>query len=377
MISTACCRYAIAVSAMVCVLCVSACKQNAEAARAPLPVHTSMVQTIAVGNPAKYSASIVPYSQVDLAFQSSGYVDHIRQVPSASGGMRNIDQGDWVKKGTVLAIVRQQSYTDKLDQAKAQLARAQAEYEKAKSSFDRVSSLYSTQSATQPDLDSAQAQLDSTAASVSGATAQISEAQVALSDCSLQAPFDGWVMKRTVDVGSFVGPATNGFTIANTRLVKAVFGVPDTSIGRVRTGQRLAILTDAFPQPFAGQITVISPSADPKSRVFSVEVTIANPRDQLKSGMIASLALNGERLSQSLPAVPLSAIVRDPRNANGFAVMIAEGDGEVESARLRAVELGDVYGNMVAMNKGLQSGERVITTGVTLIRDGDRVRVIP
>jgi multidrug efflux pump subunit AcrA (membrane-fusion protein) len=93
--------------------------------------------------------------------------------------------------------------------------------------------------------------------------------------------------------------------------------------------------------------------------------------------MIASLALNGERLTQSLPAVPLSAIVRDPRNANGFAVMIAEGDGEIESARLRTVELGDVYGNMVAMNKGLQSGERVITTGVNLIRDGDPVRVIP
>jgi multidrug efflux system membrane fusion protein len=336
-----------------------------------------MVQTIDVGNPAKYSASIVPNTQVDLAFQSSGYLDHIRQVPSAGGGMRNIDQGDWVKKGTVLAIVRQQNYKDKLDQAKAQLARAEAEYEKAKLSFDRVSSLYSTHSATKPDLDSAQAQLDGTAASVSGAKAQISEAQVALDDCSLRAPFDGQVMKRTVDVGSFVGPATNGFTIANTQLVKAIFGVPDTSIARVRTGQRLMILTDAFSQPFPGRVTVISPSADPKSRVFSVEVTIANPRDELKSGMIASLALDGERLPQSVLAVPLSAVVRDPRGASGFAVMIAEGDAEIESARLQAVEVGDVYGNMVAMNRGIQSGERVITTGVSLIRDGDQVRVIP
>lgn len=370
-------RYVIAASAVACVLSVCACRKNAEASRAPLPVHTSMVQTIDVGNPAKYSASIVPNTQVDLAFQSSGYLDHIRQVPSAGGGMRNIDQGDWVKKGTVLAIVRQQNYKDKLDQAKAQLARAEAEYEKAKLSFDRVSSLYSTHSATKPDLDSAQAQLDGTAASVSGAKAQISEAQVALDDCSLRAPFDGQVMKRTVDVGSFVGPATNGFTIANTQLVKAIFGVPDTSIARVRTGQRLMILTDAFSQPFPGRVTVISPSADPKSRVFSVEVTIANPRDELKSGMIASLALDGERLPQSVLAVPLSAVVRDPRGASGFAVMIAEGDAEIESARLQAVEVGDVYGNMVAMNRGIQSGERVITTGVSLIRDGDQVRVIP
>ncbi len=370
-------RYVIAASAVACVLSVCACRKNAEASRAPLPVHTSMVQTIDVGNPAKYSASIVPNTQVDLAFQSSGYLDHIRQVPSAGGGMRNIDQGDWVKKGTVLAIVRQQNYKDKLDQAEAQVARAEAEYEKAKLSFDRVSSLYSTHSATKPDLDSAQAQLDGTAASVSGAKAQISEAQVALDDCSLRAPFDGQVMKRTVDVGSFVGPATNGFTIANTQLVKAIFGVPDTSIARVRNGQRLMILTDAFSQPFPGRVTVISPSADPKSRVFSVEVTIANPQDELKSGMIASLALDGERLPQSVLAVPLSAVVRDPRGASGFAVMIAEGDAEIESARLQAVEVGDVYGNMVAMNRGIQSGERVITTGVSLIRDGDQVRVIP
>ena len=56
--------------------------------------------------------------------------------------MRNIDQGDWVQKGTVLAVVRQQDYQDKVQQAKAQLARAQADYEKAKLSFDRVSALY-------------------------------------------------------------------------------------------------------------------------------------------------------------------------------------------------------------------------------------------
>ena len=180
-----------------------------------------------MGNGAKYSASIVPYAQVTLAFQSSGYVDSIRQVKSPSGGMRNIDQGDWVPKGTVLAVVRQQDYLDKVQQAKAQLARAQAEHEKAKLSFDRVSALYASQSATKPDYDSAKAQLDSTTASVSGAQAQISEANVALAYCSLRAPFDGWLVKRNVDLGSLVGPATNGFTLADTQSVKAVFGVPD------------------------------------------------------------------------------------------------------------------------------------------------------
>jgi multidrug efflux system membrane fusion protein len=312
-----------------------------------------------------------------LAFQSGGYVDGIRQVKSPGGGMRNIDQGDWVEKGTVLAVVRQQDYLDKVQQAKAQVARAQADYDKAKLSFDRVSALYASESATKPDYDSAQAQLAGTTASVSGAQAQLSEANVALGYCSLRAPFNGWIVSRNVDLGTLVGPATNGFTLADTQSVKAVFGVPDTSISRVRLGQPLAISTDAFPQAFAGRVSAISPAADPKSRVFSVEVTIPNPHDRLKSGMIASLALDGTQLPQSVLAVPLSAVIRDPERVNGFAVMIAEGGGETETARLRAVELGDIYGNMIGAKGGLNTGESVITSGVGLIKNGDRVRIIP
>jgi RND family efflux transporter MFP subunit len=366
----------LAVAATTLLLGATACKQQNAAERLPLPVQTAMVKAIDVGNGAKYSASIVPYAQVTLSFQSGGYIASIRQVKSPSGGMRNIDQGDWVQKGTVLAVVRQQDYQDKVQQANAQLARSQAEYEKAKLSFDRVSALYAEQSATKPDYDSAQAQLASTTASISGAQAQLSEANVALSYCELRAPFDGWVVSRNVDLGSLVGPATNGFTLADTQSVKAVFGVPDTSISRVRLSQHLAITTDAFPQPFAGRVSAISPAADPKSRVFSVEVTIPNPHDQLKSGMIASLVLNGVQLPQSVLAVPLAAVIRDPGTANGFAVMIAEPGGDPRTARLRAVELGDIYGNMIAAKGGLNTGESVITTGVGLIKSGDKVRVI-
>ncbi len=370
-------RIAALTTAVALIASLSACKQNAVPAKPPLPVHTALVQEVTVGNPARYSASIVPYSQVDLAFQSSGYVDRIRQVKSANGGMRNIDQGDWVTKGTILAVVNEQNYQDKLAQAKAQLAGMQAEHDKAKATFERTTALYSTQSATVPDLDSAKASFDSTAAQVAAAQAQISEAQTALAYCSLKAPFDGWIVKRSIDTGSFVGPATNGFTLADTRSVKAVFGIPDTSISRVKLGQQQTITTDALPQTFNGRVTAISPSADPKSRVFSVEVSIANPKDELKSGMIASLSLDGSTLPRAVMAVPLSAVVRDPQRVNGFAVMTAEGDGEIESARLRSVELGEVYGNIISVSSGLQSGERVITSGVTLIRNGDQVRVIP
>jgi RND family efflux transporter MFP subunit len=353
------------------------CKQQVAEAPVATPVRVASVQAISKQNGATYSASIVPYAQVDLAFQSGGYVDKIYQVRNPSGGKRNVDQGDWIAKGTVLAVVRQQDYLDKLQQAQAQLARSQAEQEKAKLSYDRVAALYSAQSATKPDYDSAKAQLDSTTASVSGAQAQISEAKVALDDASLRAPFSGWLVARNVDLGSLVGPATKGFTLADTRSVKAVFGVPDILMNQVHLGQHFVVSTDALPHPVEGRVSAISPAADAKSRVFSVEVTLPNAKNELKSGMIASLVLGGQKLTQSTLAVPVGAIVRDSERPDSFAVMIVEGDAEVKSALRRPVELGDIYGNMIAVKSGLTPGERVITTGATLVKSGDKVRIVP
>lgn len=358
-------------------LSLGACQTGQAPATPPLPVRTALVEMLRTGNPVKYSATIVPYSQVDLAFKSSGYVDRILQVKGAEGKMRNVDQGDWARQGTILALVHQQDYQDKLQQAQAQLLAAQAEYDRAKLSFDRISALYAAQSSTKPDYDSAKAQLDSTTASVNSAKAQISEAQVALEYCSLRAPFDGWIVKRSVDVGSLVGPMTNGFTISDTRSVKVVFGVPDVAISGVRPGQRLAITTDAVPGTFYGHVSTISPSADPRSRVFSVEVAIQNAQNRLKSGMIATLALGVEELSKSVTAVPLEAVIRNPRQPDAFAVMVAEGSGDTATVHVRPVELGDAYGNKIAILKGLDTTQRVVTSGVNLLKDGDAIRLLP
>jgi RND family efflux transporter MFP subunit len=358
-------------------LSVAACNEAKSEPKALVPVRLAPVERITVGNGVRYSADIAPYSQVDLAFKSNGYVDSVLQVKGTGGRLRNVDQGDWVKKGTVLALVHQQDYQDKLEQANAQLSRAQAEYDKAKLSFDRTRTLYQSQSATKPEYDSAQAQLDSTAASVAAAKAQISEAQVALAYCSLEAPFDGWIVKRSVDVGSLVGPVTNGFTIADTRSVKAEFGVPDIAINRVQVGQPLAVTTDALPGEFRGHVTNISPSADPKSRVYSVSVAIENPRNRLKAGMIASIALGDEKLPHPVTAVPLAAVVHDPNEQNAFAVLVADANGDTATVQLRRVGVGDAYGNMIEVTSGLREGEKVVATGATLVKNGDQVRIIP
>jgi multidrug efflux system membrane fusion protein len=110
--------------------------------------------------------------------------------------------------------------------------------------------------------------------------------------------------------------------------------------------------------------------------VFSVEVSIPNPRNELKSGMIASLTLDGQQLPQAVLAVPLSAVIRDPGRQSAFAVLMVKEESGSTVARLRPVELGDTHGNLIVVKGGLIPGERVISSGATMVKNGDKVRII-
>ncbi len=357
-------------------LVTSGCREAVSSEKPLTPVRLDVVQSIPATGANTYSANIQPYQQVELAFKSNGYLASIRQVKDANGRMRNIDQGDWVTKGTVLATVSEGDYQDKLQQANAQLARAQANYDRAKLSFDRMSVLYKNGAATVSDYDNAQAQTLDTKAAIESAKASISEAQTALDYCQLRAPFDGWIVKRNVDEGQLVGPATNGFTISDVRSVKAVFGVPDTAMEHIRLGSPETVTTDAVSGDFAGHVTSISPSADPKSRVYSVEVSIPNANDRLKAGMIASITIRSGSEKQQVNVVSLAAVVRSLKRPNGFAVFMPDSDGDTVKVHTQEVELGGTYGNTIAVEQGLKPGDRVVTYGATMIKDGETVRIM-
>jgi RND family efflux transporter MFP subunit len=355
----------------------SGCRKTSSAPPTLTPVRAGQVQWMSTGRGTTYSANIEPYAQVDLAFKSSGYIVSLGQVRGADGRMRSVGEGDWVTKGTVLATVQQDQFQEKLAQANAQLARAQADYERAKLSFDRASTLFAAGAATKPDYDNANAQFASAKSSVEAAQASVTEARIALGYCQLRAPFDAWILKRNVDVGSLVGPATNGFTLADTWEVKAVFGVPDTVLGSIRLGSRETITTEALRGAFRGHVSAISPAADPRSRVYSVEVTIGNSQYRLKPGMIASITIGSSGAGQQVPVVPLSAVVQSPDHTKSFAVFLVDSSAGVAKVRLQDVSLGTAYGNQIVVLSGVRPGDQVVTSGATMIRNGEEVRVIP
>jgi multidrug efflux system membrane fusion protein len=168
--------------------------------------------------------------------------------------------------------------------------------------------------------------------------------------------------------------------VADLTRVKAVFGVPDLVVGRLRIGTPLRVTSEAFgPEEFPGRVTAVSPSADAQSRVFNVEVTIPNGDGRLKAGMIASVELAPASASE-IPAgaatVPVAAVVKSPKSGS-YAVFVVDGSGETAVARSRDVSLGRISGNRVAVAEGVEAGERVVVSGASLLVDGERVRVIP
>ncbi|MGA2848889.1 MAG: efflux RND transporter periplasmic adaptor subunit [Terracidiphilus sp.] len=358
------------------VLCCAGCSKEQPYQKPLTPVRVQAVETETPEDGPKYSGSIEPVSMVNVAFRLGGYVSQIMTVPDG-GHTRLLYEGDVVPKGATLVRLREEDYKVKVAEAESQRNQAQAGLDKAKLDYDRADTLFKKQSLTKSDMDGAKAQLDNAQAMVHGAQAQVDEANLALKDSALTAPTNGVVIKRLVEVGSLVGPGTPAFVLADLTSLKAVFGAPDVLLSKLKIGMPLALTTEALPGSFTGRVTSIASAADPRSRVFDVEVTFPNPGLRLKPGMIVTIKLANTHPAEGIPVVPMGSIVRSKTNPDGFAVFVVDNEGGKSVSRSRDVTLGSALNNAVIVTGGLHPGEKVITAGATLVSDGETVQIVP
>jgi RND family efflux transporter MFP subunit len=355
-----------------------ACQPRAETAspKVVTPVRVRIVEARNQLAEARYSGTLEPRTRVDLAFKVGGYVRELGQI-KAGGVSRSIQEGDFVTKGTLLAVVREGDYQQKVAAAQAGLSETVALQKQAQLDYDRTQRLTASNAVAKLEVDAQSARLETAAARVESAKARIQEAQLDLGDCTMRAPIDGVILKRPIEVGSLVGPGTVGLVIADTTSVKLLFGAPDRLVEKLKPGGNLSVTFDAVPGEYAASISRIAPSADPKSRVFEIEATIPNPRNQLHVGMIAKLSVPQQAVASPALVLPLTSVVRSPRDPRGFSVFVVEATKGKEVARMRDVKLGDVVGNVVVVAEGLKPNERVVSMGATLLAEGEPVRVIP
>lgn len=371
------------------------------------PVRAEAVQTYTPNGAsgARYSATIKPAMQLDLAFRQGGYLRELLQVRGADGQMRSVQEGDWVAKGTVLARLREDDFAQKvkgaeaqvaeaqstLETSRAQLAEAEAARRQAQRDLERNTALLESDSLTKTEFDATKAKFEMAQAKAEAARAQthviqarinsaktvVAEAQLARGDAVLRAPADCIVLRRAAEEGSLIAAGTPVITLAEAGAVKAVFGVPDLTVQSLKQGTELTLTTEAIPGvEFRGLITRIGAQADARTRIFEVEVTIHRPPSGLRAGMIASLVVPDPNAStEAVTVVPLSAVVRSPEHPDSYAVnVVAEENGKLV-ARRRTVKLGEAYGSLIGISEGLKAGEQVIVTGTTAVIDGEQVQI--
>jgi multidrug efflux system membrane fusion protein len=377
------------------------CREEVKYAKSLTTVRVQPVEMYQGKKGETYSGNIEPLTRVDVLFRLGGYVDEILTV-----GGRLVQEGDSVAKGAILAKLRRTDYTVKVDQAKSQLEQAKfaiaqseeavrgakALRDKAQLDWGRASTLFNKQSLTKTDYDAARAQLDGNQAQldaneaqvklaqarVAGAEALLREADLAVQDSALKAPLNAMVLKRLIELGVLVAPGTPAFVLGDVREVRTVFGVPDTELPKIKIGMSLPVTSEALPgSRYRGRVTRIAPVADPRTRVFDVELTVPNSDGRLKPGMIASLTFEEGATPEPVPVIPLAAVVQPPPGTSGYMVYVVGDASGKAVAKASMVQLGEALGDRIAVRQGLQAGQRVIVTGASLVHDGETVEVVP
>lgn len=275
------------------------------------------------------------------------------QVEQARQAIRGIE----AKEQQAQAVIRQA--TAKVAEAKGQVLAADAAIER----------LGQSRNAAAAAVNEAHGLVRQANAGLKASSAQQETARLALQDSSLTCPINGTVIARKIEIGALVGPGTPGYIVADTRKVKVTFGVPDADHSLYTLGVVVPFTVDSLGQPFTGVVTSVASSADAATRLFEIELTVDNPKNLLKQGMVAAVTPRAKRSAPAM-TVPFTALIGD--DTKGQAVFVVIG-GKLKKT---PVTLGRILGDQVEVLSGLAGGDVVVSEGAGMLTNGDEVEVL-
>lgn len=271
-------------------------------------------------------------------------------------------QGDNIRLGTPLLQLRADDEMAKLQSlnATAQLARI---------TYKRDQAQFRAKAVSKQTLDIDKANLDV-------AVANVIQQQALLNKKLIRAPFAGRLGVRLVDVGQYLEAGTAIGTLQALDTVFVDFFLPQQALATVKTGQKVTLKTDAYPaQDFTGDITVINPKVDINTRNVLVRATLKNPKHKLLPGMYATVSIATGQ-AQRYITLPRTAIAFNPFGATVYRVE-TNGKAGKDNSKLIAkqvfVTTGESRGDQIAVLKGVNEGDIVVTSGQIKLRNGTPV----
>lgn len=305
----------------------------------------------------------VKTENISLNFSVNGSFQPIQELSFTSERSGKVIQvlvkeGDAVRIGQTLAILRS-------DAINVNAQTANASYQNALTDYNRYENAFKTGGVTKQQLDQAKMQLVN-------AKSNLSQANINLGDTQVKATINGIINKRFIEPGSYVSatPATTLFEIVNVSKLKLKVNVNEIQVANLKIGTATTVTSSVYPdKTFSGKITFIAPKAD-TSLNFPVEIEITNnASNDLRAGMYGTAEFTPKQEKQNLMIVPRIAFVGSVNSNQVFVI-------ENGIARLKTVTAGRILGDKVEILKGLSNGETVITTGQINLQDGNTVDII-
>ena len=334
-----------------------------------------------------------PYQEINLYAKVSGYVKRI-----------NVDIGDRVKKGQLLAVLEVPELVAEMEHSKAAVSRSQADVKHAEEELERAKSAYevvhlsygrlTNVSKTQPgivaqqDLDTAQGQDREAEAGVSAAEAAVASAQQQLvvdraeltknqsmlDYAQIIAPFDGVVTQRFADTGAMVAAGISSekqalpvLELAQNDVLRLDIPVPESVVPSIREGDSVQVHVGAMNRDFDGKIVRFSRQLDESTRTMITEIDVPNANLTLVPGMYADVKIRLQH-RQDVLCVPIVAIVRGDGKPYVLAV---DSTNHLEK---RELALGVEGARRAEVLSGLREGEMVVAANQAEFKPGQLVK---
>jgi len=274
--------------------------------------------------------------------------------PEVAGRIEAVlfDEGQRVDKGTVLF---------RLDAALARADLAEAEANAANSAREaqRAGELLAKKLVAPADADAKRASANVDAAKLASSRTRLAKTEI-------RAPFTGIAGLRKVSAGEYVNIGDALVDLVQLDPIKLDFSVPETQLGRVQTGQTIAVSLDAWPgQRFEGRVYAVAPQVDAATRTLALRAQLPNPDGRLKPGQFARVALETARNASAL-VIPEQALW--PQGEQQCVYVVKDGKAE-----LRPVKIGQREAGLVEITEGLSESDVVISAGQLKIGPGTPV----
>jgi RND family efflux transporter MFP subunit len=342
------------------------------------------------------TAEFKPFQEIDVMAKVAGYIKQI-----------NVDVGDRVREGQLLATLEIPEMADDLRRAQAALDRGSADVRRASDELQRANSVYDIAHLSfqrlagvsekrpglvaQQELDdvhsrglvaeaqvsAAKSALESARQQVNVNTAELQKAQTLFEYTRVAAPFAGVITKRYADTGSMIQAGTASQTqampvvrLSENTLLRLILPVPESAVPTVHIGQQVEVRVPTLHRSFPGRVARFVDKVSLATRTMDTEVDVPNPNLALAPGMYAEADLTLEQ-RRAVLAVPVLAVDIDGANPAVGQVMVVTLERRVET---RKVALGIETANRVEIRSGLNEGDMVVLGGRAALQAGQEVQ---